>query len=102
MPALPRGKTRWLTPAEALRLVDAAAPHLRPLLLFILCTGARLSEALYLDWADVDLPAAKAVFRDTNNGSDRAAALPEPAVLLTANLPREKVQHAPGQVTPLT
>lgn len=87
LPALPRGKTRWLTPAEALRLVAAAAPHLRPLLLFILCTGARLSEALYLDWADVDLPAAKAVFRDTKNGTDRAAALPEAAVLLLANLP---------------
>jgi integrase len=86
-PSLPRGKTRWLTPAEALRLVDAAAPHLRPLLLFILCTGARLSEALYLDWADVDLPAAKAVFRDTKNGTDRAAALPEAAVLLLANIP---------------
>src|SRR5216683_1278080 len=88
MPSLPRGKTRWLTPAEALRLVEAAAPHLRPLLLFILCTGARLSEALYLDWADVDLPAAKAVFRDvkarTGREHDRAAALPEAAVLLLA------------------
>ena len=103
MPALPRGKTRWLTPAEALRLVDAAAPHLRPLLLFILCTGARLSEALYLDWADVDLPAAKAVFRDvkarTGREHDRAAALPEAAVLLLANLPGEKVEIAPGEVT---
>ncbi len=103
MPALPRGKTRWLTPAEALRLVDAAAPHLRPLLLFILCTGARLSEALYLDWADVDLPAAKAVFRDvkarTGHEHDRAAALPEAAVLLLANLPGEKVEIAPGEFT---
>jgi len=103
MPALPRGKTRWLTPAEALRLVDAAAPHLRPLLLFILCTGARLSEALYLDWADVDLPAAKAVFRDTKNGTDRAAALPEAAVLLLANLPTEccggvESRHATSRV----
>jgi len=91
MPSLPRGKTRWLTPAEALRLIAAAAPHLRPLLLFILCTGARLSEALYLDWADVDLPAAKAVFRDvkarTGREHDRAAALPEAAIMLLANLP---------------
>ena len=86
-PAVPKGKTRWLAPAEALRLLDAAAPHLRPLLHFILCTGARMSEALDLDWADVDLPAARAVFRDTKNGKDRAAALPEAAVLLLANLP---------------
>src|SRR5258708_39458098 len=53
MPALPRGKTRWLTPAEARRLVDAAAPHLRPLLLFMLRPGARLAAALYLDLAHV-------------------------------------------------
>lgn len=86
-PSLPKGKTRWLTPAEALRLIDAAAPHLKSLLHFILCTGARLSEALYLDWADVDLAAAKAVFRDTKNGTDRPAALPEAAVLTLANLP---------------
>src|SRR5258708_15372927 len=95
MPALPRGKPRWLTPAEALRLVEAAAPHLRPLLLFILCTGARLSEALYLDWADVDLPAAKAVFRDTKNGTDRAAGLPEAAVMRLARLPGQTVARQP-------
>lgn len=86
-PALPKGKTRWLAPAEALALLAAAAPHLKPLLLFVLCTGARMSEALDLDWADVDLPAAKAVFRDTKNGTDRAAALPEAAVIALANLP---------------
>lgn len=81
-PKRPNTKTRWLTPAEALRLIEAAAPHLRPLLLFILCTGARLSEALYLQWADVDLSASKVVFRDTKNGTDRPAAL-TPAAIAT-------------------
>ena len=46
-----------------------------------------LSEALYLDWSDVDLPAAVAVFRDTKNSRDRAAALPPLAVVTLANLP---------------
>jgi integrase len=91
LPTLPRGKTRWLTPAEAMALITAAAPHLKPLLHFILCTGARMSEALDLDWADVDLPAAKVVFRDTKNGTDRAAALPEGAVVTLANLPGEEI-----------
>lgn len=86
-PALPKGKTRWLTPAEALRLIEAAAPHLRPLLRFVLCTGARMSEALDLTWADVDLPARLAIFRDTKNGGERAAALPPLAVETLANLP---------------
>lgn len=86
-PSVPKSRTPWLAPEDALRLVDAAAPHLRPLLHFILCTGARLSEALDLDWSDVDLPAAKVIFRETKNGRDRAAALPEAAILTVANLP---------------
>ncbi len=86
-PAPPRGKTRWITPAEAIRLVGAASPHLKPILLFIVCTGARVAEALELDWRDVDLQDAKAVLRDTKNGSDRPATLSIAAVTVLANLP---------------
>jgi integrase len=85
-PTVETSKTRWLTPAEAIALIDCAADHLRPLLTFILCTGARLSEALELDWANVDLPAGLAHFRDTKNEDDRAAALPPAAILALANL----------------
>lgn len=95
LPSLPRGKTRWLTPAEALALLAGAAGHLEPILHFILCTGARVSEALGLDWVDVDLPAAKVIFRDTKNGDDRVAALCEAAMVTLANMPGEEV--APGQ-----
>jgi integrase len=86
-PAEPKGKTIWLAPADALRLIEAAAPHLRPLILFMLCTGARVSEALELDWSDVDLPATKVVLRDTKNGTDRPARLPPAAVTALVNLP---------------
>lgn len=89
-PAQPKGKTRWLKPAEAARLITEAAPHLRPLLLFFLCTGARVSEALDLIWADVDLAASKVVLRDTKNGDDRPAGLPPAAVVALANLPGRK------------
>lgn len=82
----PRGKTRWLTPNEATKLVEAASPHLKPLLTFFLCTGARVSEALELDWREVDLPAAKVVLRDTKNGNDRLALLPPAAVAALASL----------------
>jgi integrase len=82
-------RTEWLTPPEVVRLVDNAAPHLRPLLIFLAGTGARLGEALRLEWVDVDLTHARAVLRDTKNGSDRVCdlcphlvstlkALPEP------------------------
>lgn len=85
-PAPPPGKTRWLTPAEAERLLSAASPHLRSLFIFMLCTGARVSEALYLQWSDVDLLAGTAMLRETKNGRDRVAHLPPAALLELANL----------------
>lgn len=93
MPKPPKGKTRWLTPAEAEALVSGSAPHLKPLLTFYLCTGARVSEALDLDWTDVDLAEARAVFRCTKNERDRVAALPPAAVAALAALP-----HRDGRV----
>ena len=40
---------------EANRLIDACGDHLRPLVIFLLYTGARVGEALWLDWREVDL-----------------------------------------------
>lgn len=64
-PKQPQGRVRWITHDEAERLIDAAAPHIKPLVIFLLATGARLSEALYLDWSDVDLSRAHVTFRPT-------------------------------------
>ncbi|MBV1833040.1 tyrosine-type recombinase/integrase [Novacetimonas pomaceti] len=52
---------RFLRPEEANRLVEAAAPHLQPLLVFLLATGCRVSEALDLEWSRVDLRGRRAV-----------------------------------------
>lgn len=80
----------WLTPAEAERLVDACAPHLAVLVEFLFCTGARLSEALYLPWGDVDLVAGRAVFRAerTKAGRERAVTLPPRAVAALLRIPQ--------------
>ncbi len=75
IPRQPSGRTRYLLPAEADRLVEAAAPHLKPLLIFLLCTGARMSEALELEWRDVDLIGRRAIFWRTKNGQRRVATL---------------------------
>ena len=77
-------RTRWLTPDEYARLRDAAGPHLRPLIVFLACTGARIGEALALDWKDVDLRHGRALLRDTKNGRDRLAELPPAAVAALA------------------
>jgi integrase len=89
-PQQPKGKTRWLTPQEAGALIAGAAPHLRPLLIFFLGTGARVSEALDLQWSDVDLGERRAMLRDTKNGLDRKALLPPAVVEALANLPRRE------------
>lgn len=75
IPREPQGRTRYLLPSEAERLILAAAPHLKPLLIFLLCTGARMAEALELDWRDVDLVGARAILWRTKNGKRRNARL---------------------------
>lgn len=85
--AAPPAKTEWLAPAEVDRLVLAAAPHLRPLLVFLTATGARMGEALSLAWQDVDLQHARALLRDTKNGADRPVDLCPRALAALAGLP---------------
>ncbi len=85
MTAKPRD--RWVTEDEVGRLLGAAAPHLAPLVRFLVMTGARMSEALYLDWADVDLGAAWVVFRGTKrHGESRGVPLHPSLITELANL----------------
>lgn len=74
-PQQPPGKVRWLKSAEAERLIAACAPHLRPLVVFMLYTGARASEALWLDWVNVDLDMKQVTFPKTKNGEPRSVPL---------------------------
>jgi integrase len=76
IPRQSAGRTRFLLPAEAERLLAAAAPHLRPLLLFLLGTGARMSEAIELEWRDVDLEGKRAILWRTKGGIRRDVQLP--------------------------
>ncbi len=87
VPRQPRPRVAFLTPAQATTLIDAAAPHLRPLLVFLLGTAARLSEALELDWSDVDLVAARVTFRETKSDIERWVDLPPVARAALAALP---------------
>jgi integrase len=47
-PKQPRGRVRWITFEEADRLIASCAPHLVPLVTFMLFTGCRIGEALAL------------------------------------------------------
>lgn len=75
-PKQPKQKPiRWLQVDEAWRLIGAAAPHLRPLLIFMFYTGARCGEAIYLDWRQVDLDRGHVTFIKTKNSEPRGVPL---------------------------
>lgn len=89
----PRGRIRWLTSDQADLLIECCSPHLKPLVTFLFYTGARLSEALYLDWQDVDLNRAHVDFPETKNGEARGVPLHRRVVADLANL-----KHRQGAV----
>ncbi|HSR78782.1 MAG TPA: site-specific integrase [Xanthobacteraceae bacterium] len=93
MPKATPGRTLYLLPGQVERLIVAAAPHLRPLLIFLVGTGARMAEALELDWRDVDLQGGRAIFWKTKNGKRRNVELPSAIVPALANL-----SHREGKV----
>jgi hypothetical protein len=89
-PRQPKGKTRWLTIEEAGRLISSASVHAAPLLTFMLYTGARVAEAVYLRWEQVNLIRRHVVFLDTKNGTDRGVPLHPMALAALANLPHRR------------
>jgi integrase len=92
-PSQPRGRVRYLTADEADRLIAACAPHLAPLITFMLYTGCRVGEALNLDWHEVNLQKARVSFLDTKNGERRGVPLHPRALAAIANL-----SHRTGNV----
>jgi integrase len=89
----PPGRIRWLAEDEAKRLIGACSPHLKPLVMFLLYTGARVGEALWLDWRCVDLARGHVSFPRTKNGHPRGVPLHRDLVTELANLP-----HRDGEV----
>lgn len=79
-------RVRWLSIEEADRLIEHAGKHLRPLLVFLLYTGARVGEALWLDWRNVDLGRAHVAFPKTKNGEARGVPLHPRVIAGLANL----------------
>lgn len=68
-----------------------ASPHMGALACFMFLTGARISEALSLRWADVDMHARRALIRQTKVGAERRAHMPPALFVAIANIsgPRE-------------
>jgi integrase len=92
-PAPSPQRVNWITPPEADRLIGACADHLRPLITFLIYTGARVGEALWLDWRFVDLSRGHVTFPKTKNGEARGVPLHSRALVALANLP-----HREGEI----
>jgi integrase len=86
-------RVAYLRPEQATALIQHAAPHLRPLLAFCIYTGARMSEALELDWDDVDLFAGRVTFWVTKGKRARRYDMPPAAIAALSALP-----HRTGHV----
>ena len=69
-------------------LASSSPPHLACLALFMLLTGARIGEALSLQWGDVNLTRRVALIRQTKVGKEREAHLPPSLIVALANIER--------------
>jgi integrase len=86
-------ETRLKTPVT-LEWLDAFCAHAtRPdqaaLATFMFATGARISEALAVQWDDIDFKGKTVLIRQTKLGNERRAHLPIRLVVVLANLPRK-------------
>jgi len=99
----PDGRLRWITPAEAERLLNAAklqekAPHLAPLVTLALHTGMRRGEMLWLEWNRVDLQAGLIYLEShhTKAKKRRSVALNQTAREAILSQARFRATHCPA------
>jgi integrase len=64
-------RDRWLTRAEADRLIGVCPPHLAALIRFALAAGCRAGEITGLEWNRVDLDRRTAWLNVTKNSAPR-------------------------------
>jgi integrase len=80
-PRLPRGdkaspkRIRYLTAAQADRLIACYAPHVRPIAITLRWQGWRIGEALRCDWSHIRWQADSIFIPETKNGQPRTIGL---------------------------
>ncbi len=83
----PRERVRWITQAEALRLLVALPPHIELVVRFLLLTGVRKLEAFLLTWDRVHFDRMEVQIL-AKGGHKRAVALSPDAMLVLHQAPR--------------
>jgi len=96
--AFDNARTRFLDAGEVRRLLDAAAgsrnPRLPEIVTLLLATGARVSEVLGAEWANVDLERRTLFLPMTKNGQSRFVPLSGLAVSTLAGLREGRAKGA--------
>lgn len=67
----------------------AVRPEIAALAVFMFATGARVSEALRVQWEDIDFKMRRVAIRKTKISEGRVAHLPQRLLIMLANLPRD-------------
>lgn len=87
-PKQPRGRVRFLSEDERLRLLEACKASLNPyvyvVVMLALATGMRLGEIMSLTWGAVDLKRGRIILHETKNGEQRVVHL-SPHILAMLN-----------------
>ncbi len=91
-PKFDNKRERFLTAAEAGRLLKAAGqsrnPQLRPIVGLLLLTGARVSELLHAEWCHIDLTRRAWLIPISKTGKPRYVPLSQATLDLIDALPR--------------
>jgi integrase len=69
---------------------EHGSPAIGALALFMLLTGARVGEAVALQWDDVDMKARTAIIKESKVSTERLAHLPDILIAALANVPKIK------------
>lgn len=81
-------RDRFLSVEEIQDLIEAAEPHLKPVLIFALNTGCRKGEILGLTWDRVDLKHGTIYLNKTKSGKPRKVPINDPLRAMLKGLVR--------------
>jgi len=84
----PQGRLRFLSKAEAKRLVEVCNPIIHPLVIVALYTGMRRGEILNLCWQDIDWQNQNIWVREGKSGKGRYVPLLPSVTKVLRNVPK--------------
>jgi integrase len=84
---------RVLSQDEEQKLIDAAAPHFKPLIIVAINTGMRRGEILALQWEQVDLHSQTITIKQSKNGKVRHIPINKKAQEAIESIPEPHTGH---------